>query len=56
MWSTFDKFLASVITSALLWLNQKYGFKISTDPETVAAIVGLIVAAVTFIVPNKEKA
>jgi hypothetical protein len=56
MATELDKALAVVIASVLLWLNQKYGFSLPTDPQILLPIVGAVLAAVVYFVPNKTKA
>lgn len=47
-----DKAIAAFLPGVLLWLNQKYGFKFDTSPETMAAITGFIGAIAVYYVPN----
>lgn len=55
MVTAFDKAIAALLTSGLLWLNHKYGFEFATDPASVSVLSGMIIAAVVYFVPNKKK-
>jgi hypothetical protein len=50
-----DKAFAVIIAAIALWLNQKYGFALPTDANVWFPVVGAILAAVTWAVPNKPK-
>lgn len=56
MLTTIDKAIAAILPGALLWLNQKWGFKFDTDPATMAAVAGLIGSILVYFVPNKDAA
>ena len=53
MLTQFDKALAAILPGILAWLNQKYGMKIITTPETLMAVVAFISSILVYFVPNK---
>lgn len=54
MLTTIDKALVAILPGVVLWINQKYGFKFDTSPETMAAIAGLLGSILVYFVPNKD--
>jgi len=56
MLTQYDKALAPLIVAALGFLNQKYGFAFPVDDATAMALIGVVAAIVTYIVPNKKAA
>lgn len=55
MVTEYDKALAAVLAAVVIWLNQKYGFALPSDPPTLALISGAIISGVVYLVPNKPK-
>jgi hypothetical protein len=55
MFTNYDKALAPLIVMIIGFLNQQFGWQFSTDPATVAGVIGAIMVIVTYIVPNKPK-
>ncbi len=53
MLTAFDKAIVPILAGLLAWLNQKYGFKFDTSPETLTIIVSAITTAIVYFVPNK---
>ena len=54
MITVLDKAIVSFLPALLLWLNQKYGFKFDTSPETMTVIGAFIGSIMVYFVPNKE--
>lgn len=54
MLTQYDKALIPVLAGVLGWLNQKYGFKFDTTPETLSVVITAIASVVVYFVPNKE--
>lgn len=53
MLTPFDKALVPIAAGILAWLNQKYGFRFDTSPETLTVLIGAVSAAIVYFIPNK---
>ena len=53
MLTQIDKMLVAVLPGLIAWLNQKYGFKIDANPETLTVVVGFVSSILVYFVPNK---
>lgn len=51
----YNKAWVGIITIGLYIINKKYGWEIPLDDDTTIAILGMLVSAVTYAVPNKVK-
>lgn len=51
----YNKAWVGIITIAIYLVNKKYGIEIPLDDDTTIAILGMLVSAVTYAVPNKTK-
>lgn len=56
MLTSFDKALIAVLPALLTWLNQKYGLRLDTSPETLTVVVGFISSILVYFIPNKASA
>jgi len=54
MITEWDKALSVVLAGIALWINQKYGFTLPTDPNVLLGGIVLL-AGLVFAVPNKPK-
>lgn len=55
MLTQYNKALAAIIPAIVVWVNQKFGMKIDTSPETMMAVVAFISSILVFFIPNKAK-
>lgn len=50
----YNKAFVGIIMVAVYLVNKKYGIELPIDDETALAILGMIISAVTYAVPNKK--
>ena len=49
----FDKALAAALPGIVLFINQKFGFHLDTDPGNLALLAASLGGILTYFVPNK---
>ncbi len=54
MLTQYDKALAPLLIWVIGLLNQKFGWQFSTDPTTVAAVLGALSVLATYFIPNRK--
>lgn len=50
----YNKSIAAIVLALLVWVNQKWGFSLPADPDTVSLIAGLIVAVGVSLAPANK--
>lgn len=50
----YNKAWVGLITIAVYLVNKKYGWDIPLDDDTTIALLGALVSALTYMVPNKN--
>lgn len=51
----YNKAWVAIVMVGLYLINKKYGIDIPLDEDSTVAILGMLVSAVTYAVPNKTK-
>jgi hypothetical protein len=50
----YSKSIAALVLALLIWINQRWGFALPADPDTVSLITGLIIAAGVAVAPKNK--
>lgn len=54
-WMTqYNKAFVGIIMILVYLINQKYGIELPVDDNTAVAILGMLISAVTYFVPNTK--
>lgn len=51
----YNKAWVGIAMVGIYLINKKYGIELPIDEDTTVAILGMLVSAVTYAVPNKVK-
>jgi hypothetical protein len=51
----YNKAWVGLITIGVYLINKHYGWELPIDDDTTLAILGMLVSAITYAVPNKPK-
>ncbi len=54
MLTQYDKAIAAVLVAVFMWANQRFGLALPVDADTLSLLVGAVVTAVVYFVPNKK--
>lgn len=51
----YNKAWVGIVMVMLYLLNKSYGIDLPLDEDTTISILGMLISAVTYFVPNKQK-
>jgi len=56
MLTVFDKAIVAILPGVVLFLNQKFGWHLNADPDTLTGVVAAMSAILVYFTPNRAAA
>lgn len=51
--SLYNKFWVAILMAGAAYIRQRYGMNLGLDEATATGLVGVVTAALVYVVPNK---
>jgi hypothetical protein len=52
--AVYSKSIAALVLALVIWANQKWGFALPADPDTISLITGLIITLGVMLAPKNK--